>query len=116
MSQQVMSMLGCTQEEAESYLESAGGDVLKAIESNIVIPKTEGNKYIPEKPVVHDGLSDEARTKLAQARQLSELFNASFRNDLRATQKTSEVGVGAVAGGSVVEKPEEQVVVEVPQK
>jgi hypothetical protein len=87
----VMSMLGCTHEEAQRYLDNAGGDALKAVEMHLVIPDTPGNKYIPEKPKTKDGLDDTVREKLSQARQLSEMFNASLRNDLVVSQKTSEV-------------------------
>lgn len=85
----VMSMLGCTQEEAQTYLDRAEGDVLAAIEANIAVPDTKGNKYVPAKPVVDDGLTPDVREKLQKARELADMFSASFRNDLRGSQQTA---------------------------
>ena len=78
----VMMMLGCTEEEARIYLDKAEGDILKAIEDNLNIPVVSGEKYIPAPRVIDDGLDAEVREKLNEARKLSDLFNASFRNDL----------------------------------
>jgi hypothetical protein len=87
----VMMMLGCTDEEARIYLDKAEGDVLKAIEENLNIPVVSGEKYIPAPRIIDDGLEDEVREKLNEARKLSDLFNASFRNDLLVSQaKTSD--------------------------
>ena len=89
---QVAMMLGCTEDQANEYLERAGGDVIKAIADNVVIPLISGAKYIPEPPTVADGLTDEVREKLSEARNLSALFNASLRNDLVAKpERTVEV-------------------------
>jgi hypothetical protein len=87
----VMNMLNCTAEEAEKYLTASGGNVLDAIERNLVIPATPGNAHIPPKTVIDDGLTPEVREKLVQARKLSEMFSASFRNDLLVNQKPSEI-------------------------
>jgi len=92
----VMSMLGCTEEEARSYLDKAEGDVLKAVEDNLNVPIVSGQKYIPPAPVVDDGLDPEVREKLNEARRLADLFNASLRNDLLVSPaKTSSTEVVA---------------------
>ena len=82
----VMSMLGCTHDEAKQYLSESNGDVLLAIEKNMKIPEVSGNKYIPPPPKIDDGLTEEVREKLQEARKISEAFSASFRNDLRGVQ------------------------------
>lgn len=82
----VMSMLGCTHDDAKEYLSKSGGDVLQAITDNMKIPEVSGDKYIPPPPKIDDGLTDEVRSKLQEARKLSEAFSASFRNDLRGAQ------------------------------
>lgn len=82
----VMSMLGCTHDEAKEYLSKSGGDVLQAITDNMKVPEVSGDKYIPPPPKIDDGLTDEVRSKLQEARKLSEAFSASFRNDLRGVQ------------------------------
>ena len=106
----VMSILGCTEDEAHKYLSDAGGDPLKAIEQNLNIPVTSGNKYIPPPPVIDDGLTDEVREKLKEARKISEMFNASFRNDLVvkpekkvASSAAEELEEGEIAEGELPE-------------
>ena len=95
----VMSMLGCTEEEARIYLDKAEGDVLKAIEDNLNIRVVSGEKYIPAPRVIDDGLDEEVREKLNEARRLSDLFNASFRNDLLVSPaKTFDVSEAAEVG------------------
>jgi hypothetical protein len=90
----VMSMLACTHEEAKEYLSKSNGDVLLAIETNMKVPEVSGNKYIPPPPKIDDGLTDEVREKLTEARKISEAFSASFRNDLRGVQgQTASVPV-----------------------
>jgi len=102
----VMSMLGCTEEEARIYLDKAEGDVLKAIEDNLNIRVVSGEKYIPAPRIIDDGLDPEVREKLNEARKLSDLFNASFRNDLLVSQaKTSSAEVAEAAEVSAVEVP-----------
>ena len=100
----VMSMLDCTLEEAKEYLLKAGGDVLLAIENNMKVPEVSGSKYIPPPPKINDGLTDEVREKLNEARKISEAFSASFRNELLGAQvpKASEPAV--VASVAAVEE------------
>lgn len=112
----VMSILACTHEEAQTYLDEAGGDTMKAIDMHLCVPETPGNKHIPGKPKINDGLDDQVREKLSQARQMSELFNASFRNDLLVTKKTAEqpavqpgVQPGVQLGAQVEGQPAAQV-------
>ena len=112
----VMSFLGCSEEEAHSYLQKAGGDVLRAIEQNLKIPEVSGTKYIPGPPQIDDGLTPEVREKIQQARTIAEQFSASFRNDLRATPaKTPVVAAGQqVQGGAAPPAVEVEVEAELP--
>ena len=89
----VMSMLGCTHDEAKEYLAKTGGDVLEAVTNNMKVVQVSGEKYIPPPPKIDDGLTEEVRLKLTEARKLSEAFSASFRNDLRGVpaKKSDEV-------------------------
>jgi hypothetical protein len=102
----VMSILGCTEDEAHKYLSEAGGDPLKAIEQNLNIPVTSGNKYIPPPPVIDDGLTDEVREKLKEARKISEMFNASFRNDLIVKSEKKATSPAAEAAPEELEEGE----------
>ena len=78
-----MSLAGCTETEAEAALAKHNGDVIAAVDSLLAVPVVAGTKYIPPKPKVDDGLTEEVRAKLARAREYAELLNASPRNDLR---------------------------------
>ena len=98
----VMSMLACTHEEAKKYLSKTDGDVALAILQNMKCVPVSGEKYIPAPPKINDGLTDEVREKLTEARKISEAFSASFRNDLLVSpaktfdvSEAAEVGAGA---------------------
>jgi hypothetical protein len=111
----VMSMLGCTEEEARTYLDKAEGDVLKAIEENLNIPVVSGEKYIPAPRVIDDGLDADVREKLNEARKLSDLFNASIRNDLLVSPvKTSSAEAAAEVPAVEVPVAEQPAVEEAP--
>ena len=75
-------MTGCSQEEALAYLDHAGGDVLMAILNNVTCNEPRENAFIPPPRIVDDGLTSECRQRLGEARALSNMFNASSRNDL----------------------------------
>ncbi len=98
----VMSMLACTHEEAKEYLSKTDGDVALAILQNMKCVPVSGEKYIPAPPKINDGLTDEVREKLKEARKISEAFSASFRNDLLGVQ--AQTASSPVVAGSVVEE------------
>jgi hypothetical protein len=106
--EKVAFMLGCSEEEAHVYLQKAGGDVLKAIEENLVIHPVAGEKYIPPPPTIDDGLTPEVREKIGKAREIVEQFNASFRNDLRGSQSQTVSAVQAAAVEVPAVQPEEE--------
>ena len=96
-------------------MNEAKGDVLLAICNHTECPEVPGNKYIPPPPKIDDGLTDEVRSKIQEARKLGDMFSASFRNDLRGVQGTtpgaaSQVAKAVAAGALelVVERPENQ--------
>ena len=82
---QVMSMIGCDEDTARTYLDAANGDVLTAVFDHVNFPTVTGDKHIPVAPVIDDGLTTEVREKLAETRRLTNLLTASPRNDLRQT-------------------------------
>lgn len=99
----VMSFLGCTEEEAHEYLQKAGGDIQRAIEENVNIPVVSGAKYIPAPRQIDDGLTPDVRAKIQTARQISEQFSASFRNDLLVNPVKTAAAGEPVAGAPVAE-------------
>ena len=110
MIQQVITMLGCTEEKAIHYLANADGNVLSAIETNLNVPVISGTKHMPKPPIVDDGLSDETREKLNDARKFSTMLNASPRNDLRGSSANQH----ATEQEREQERPEQEQQVEVP--
>ena len=109
----VMSMLGCTHEEAKEYLSKTGGDVTLAILQNMKCIPVSGEKYIPPAPKIDDGLTDEVREKLTEARKISEAFSASFRNDLLGAQGQKASAPAGAASGAVVEQQDSQAQIDV---
>ena len=104
----VMSMLGCTHDEAKEYLSKTDGDVTLAILQNMKCVPVSGERYIPPPPKIDDGLTDEVREKLTEARKVSEAFSASFRNDLRGVQgQTASAPVVAESGVEPVKQSED---------
>lgn len=81
--QQVVSFTGVTEEVAAAALAAHGGDVLKTVDALSCPPQTSGTKYIPPAPKIDDGLTDEVRQKLRDARVLSDLLTFAPQNDLR---------------------------------
>ena len=102
----VVSMLECSREDAEKYLAETNGDVLLAIANNMKTPEVSGSKYIPPSPKIDDGLTEEVRTKIQEARKLSEAFSASFRNDLRGAPAQTPDAAAAGSGGQPVQSAE----------
>lgn len=80
---QVVSMTGVTAEIAKKVLEENGNDVIAAVDALSVAPTISGTRYIPVSPKVDDGLTEEMRQKLKEAREFADVLNASPRNDLR---------------------------------
>jgi len=82
---QVITFTGCTEQVAKETLEKCEGDVLEAIILLSNSPEVSGNKYIPDTPKINDGLTDEQRENIRNARKLADMFTSSPRNDLRGT-------------------------------
>lgn len=81
--EQVVLFTGVTEEVAAAALATHGGDVLKTVDALSCPPRTSGTKYIPPPPKIDDGLTDEVRQKLRDARVLSDLLTFAPQNDLR---------------------------------
>ena len=81
--QQVVKMTGDTAEIAKKALQDNGNDIIAAVDVLSVPPTITGTRYIPMTPKVEDGLDEETRQKLRDARAFSDVLNASPRNDLR---------------------------------
>jgi hypothetical protein len=84
MSELIVSLTGCTLVEAEEALAASKGDTIEAVDTLLAKSSVAGDKYIPSKPIVDDGLTEEVRKNIVRAREFADLLNASPRNDLRA--------------------------------
>jgi len=74
----VMSLVGCTQQEAERAL-LAHETVIEAVDSLLgSAPVVSGTKYVPSKPEVDHGLDKEQAERCARGRDLQDKVNAVF--------------------------------------
>lgn len=87
--EQVMNLACCSKEDAERALLETNQSVIDAVDKLLDAPKVRGDKYIPPRPTIDDGLTDEVRNKLKQARELFDLLNAAPRAS--GTEKRQEV-------------------------
>lgn len=74
----VVSLTGCSEEEARITLEKAGGDLLIALDMLIQKPECKGDKYIPAPPKIDNGLTTEQQERCMKGRELQEMVNAVF--------------------------------------
>ena len=79
----VIAMTGVSEEVAKKTLEENGNDVIASVDVLSKPPSISGTRYIPPKPTIDDGLTDEVRDNLRKARQFADILNASPKNDLR---------------------------------
>ena len=80
---QVVAMTGVSEAVAKRTLEETGGDVIAAVDVLSKPPTISGTRYIPQTPLIDDGLTDELRENLSKARKFSDILSASPQNDLR---------------------------------
>jgi len=92
---QVVKMTGVTADVAKKALQDNGNDVIAAVDALSVPPTISGTRYIPLTPKVDDGLDEETRQKLRDARAFSDILNASPRNDLRGKAASHYPSVSA---------------------
>jgi hypothetical protein len=77
MADLVMELAGCSRDEAERALETYK-DPVAAIDALLQKPQTQGDKYIPEKPNIDSGLSDEQKALCERGRWLQDKVNVVF--------------------------------------
>lgn len=76
---QIMSLVGCTEEEARVAFQTHK-DVVLAIDSLMVIPDTPGSKYIPKKREINRMMSAEQQERCERGRRVCDTINASQRS------------------------------------
>jgi hypothetical protein len=76
MIQQAMEMSGCSEEQVlTAYEQIRKPDVVEIVSFLLTVPKAKGDKFLPSKPTIDDGLTPDVRAKLKQAREFSEALN-----------------------------------------
>ena len=73
----VMELTGCGPMEAAKAL-TEHKEVWLAVDALLTKPMVSGEKYIPKRPTVDDGLSDEQKERCSRGRWLQEQVNAVF--------------------------------------
>ena len=90
----IISLTGCTHQEAEDALAAHKGDVLLAIDSLFKKPVVSGEKHIPPPPKVDTGQNEEQKARCAAGRDLMDkltfVFSGAHRKSLEQPPPASE--------------------------
>lgn len=94
----VMELTGCTDTQAIFAIVKAKGDIVEAIDMLLKKPPTQGDKFLPKKPVVDTGLSEEQKALCERGRWLQDRVNVVFSvaHSQTRTQPDAEALVDAV--------------------
>lgn len=85
-----MNLACCSRENAERALSETNDSVIDAVDKLLDTPKTKGDKYVPPTPAIDDGLTEEVRNKIKQARELFDALNAG-----RLASETTKMQAGS---------------------
>lgn len=72
---QIMSLVACTEDEANAAF-AKYRDVVLAVESLMIVPATTGNSYIPPKPEINRMMTAEQKERCDRGRQVCDTINA----------------------------------------
>ena len=95
----VQELAGVDESTALAALSAAKGCPVSAVDALLAKPVTPGDAYIPKKPTIDDGLSDEQRERCERGRWLQEKVNVVFsvaHSQIR-TQQDEQVPEASVA-------------------
>ena len=91
---QIMSLVACTEDEANAAL-AKYEDVVLAVESLMDVPVTSGTKYIPPKTEINRMMSPEQKERCDRGRQVCDTINASrmlaYHSSKQQADSVSEV-------------------------
>ena len=94
-----MELTGCGPKEAANAL-SEHKEIWLAVDSLLAKPVVSGEKYIPKKPVVETGLTDEQKERCDRGRWLQDQVNAVFsvaHSKTLSSQQAPEQGLSPAA-------------------
>lgn len=90
----IISLTGCTRQEAEDALAAHKGDVLLALDALFKKPVVSGEKHIPPPPKVDTGQDEEQKARCAAGRDLMDkltfVFSGAHRKSLEQPPPASE--------------------------
>lgn len=78
MAETVVRLAGCTLEQAQKALQLHGDEIWKAVDFLLQKPEVAGDKYLPKKPVVNNGLTAEQYERCLKGRDLQDRVNVVF--------------------------------------
>ena len=73
-----MELTGCGPREAANALAEHNRDIVLAVDALLTKPVVAGEKYLPKKPVIDHGLSEEQKERCDRGRWLQDQVNAVF--------------------------------------
>ena len=86
---QIMSLVGCTEEEARSAFDTYK-DVVLAVDSLMIVPDTPGQKYIPKKPVINRMMTEEQEARCDRGRKVCDSINAVRKSAFHSSKPQVE--------------------------
>ena len=86
---QIMSLVGCTEEEARKAFDSHK-DVVLAVDSLMNVPNTPGEKYIPSKPNINRMMTDEQQARCDRARKVCDSINAVRKSAFHSAKQQAD--------------------------
>ena len=94
----VMELTGCGPREAAEAL-GKNKEIWLAVDALMAKPVVSGEKYIPKKPTVDTGMTDEQKERCGRGRWLQDQVNAVFsvaHSQIQSEQKALESAAPAV--------------------
>ena len=96
MSATVVSLTGCTEQEAEDALTNYAGDVVQAVDSLLKVPVVSGAKHIPKPREIDRGMTPEQEEICSNGRALMDRLTvvaSAAHSKIRSGQSLAEDAV-----------------------
>lgn len=118
MSATVISLTGCTEQEAEDALRTHNGDVYQAVDSLLPLPVTSGAKHIPKPREINRGMTAEQEEMCAKGRELMDKLTvvaSAAHSKIRSGQSLAGDAVQQASPAQSLSAPEPVQTVQLPQ-
>ncbi len=74
----IKELTGCSHEQVLEAYTRHNGDIILTIDSLIQKPECKGDTFIPPRPTIDDGLTEEQKDRCLRGRELQDKVNAVF--------------------------------------